>query len=201
VDGERSERRYPRRNDEVHRRLAGLRRAMRAPVQSWLVALALAAALGAADEYFAGSAHARSLSAPWLVLAFVAGWTQRGPRRAAILSLACTYIALCGYGVMLLRPGGTHHLALGEALAYIGHEWAVFGASLVTAPLFGWFGWRWRTERAIAGALVTAAALCLEPMARRMAMRPIRFADVALAEIAAGLALATTVLIRQARSA
>ncbi len=165
-------------------------------VRSWVVALLLAAAFGAGDEYFAGFAHARSLSAPWLVFAFVAGATQRGPRRAAVLGLACTYAALFAYGLMLLRPGGPPHLALGEALAYIGHEDLVFLASLVTAPLFGWFGWRWRSGSAIAGALVTAAALCLEPLARTVAADPIRFFDVAIVEVAAGLALAAAVIAR-----
>jgi len=177
---------------------------VRVHVRSWLIALVLAAAFGAGDQYLGTIARhpwgaARSLSAPWLVLAFVAGGTQRGPRRAATLGLACTYAALCGYGLMILRPGGVHHLTFATALAYIGHERAVFLASLVTAPLFGWFGWRWRNGSAAAGALVTAAALCLEPFARAITERPIRFLDVAAVEVVAGLALAAAVLARSGR--
>jgi hypothetical protein len=59
---------------------------------------------------------------------------------------------------------------------------------------------KWRTRRAIAGALVTAAALCLEPLARRASVDPIRFRAVWLAEVAAGLALAATVLLRRSSS-
>ena len=67
-------------------------------------------------------------------------------------------------------------------------------------PLFGWFGQQWRSRRAIAGALVTAAALCLEPLARRASVDPIRFRAVWLAEVAAGLALAAAVLLRRSSS-
>jgi hypothetical protein len=37
---------------------------------------------------------------------------------------------------------------------------------LVTAPLFGALGQRWRTERSWISAAALAAALCLEPLAR-----------------------------------
>ena len=72
--------------------------------------------------------------------------------------------------------------------------------AVFTGPLFGWFGQQWRTRRAIAGALVTAAALCLEPLARRASVDPIRFRAVWLAEVAAGLALAAAVLLRRSSS-
>ena len=178
---------------------------MRAHVRTWLVALVLAAAFGAGVEYLGSLGHhpwgaVRSLSAPWLLLAFAAGATQRGPKRGAVIGLAATYGGLAAYGLMLLQNGGTHHLSPGEALAYLGHEDKVFLESLVTAPLFGWFGSRWRNGSAITGALVTAAAFCLEPLARAVGAEPIRFLDVALAEVAVGLALAA-VLVRQARAA
>ena len=166
------------------------------------LALGLSAVFGAADQYLGTLSHdpwgaTRSLSAPWLVLPFVVGAMQREQRRAAVMGLACTLFALCGYGLMMLSPVGTHHLTLGEAQGYLGNEGRVFLASLVTGPLFGWFGWRWRSSRAIAGALITAAALCLEPYVRAFTARPVRFLDVALAEMAAGLGLATAVLVRQ----
>lgn len=183
---------------------------MRIPAQSLrphtgpLIALVLSAAFGAGDQYLGSLAHhpwgaVRSLSAPWLVLAFLAGATQRQPRRAATLGLASTYAALCGYGLMMLSPVGTHHLTLTAAWAYLGNERNVFLASLVTGPLFGWLGWRWRSGSAIAGALVIAAALCLEPLVRRVTVKPIRFLDVAVVEVAAGLAVATAVVVQQLR--
>jgi len=65
----------------------------------------------------------------------------------------------------------------------------------VTGPLFGWFGQQWRTRRAIAGALATAATLCLEPLARKVTIDPITYRDVWIAEVAVGLALAAAVLV------
>jgi hypothetical protein len=67
----------------------------------------------------------------------------------------------------------------------------------VTGPVFGWFGQQWRTRRAIPGALVTAGALCLEPLARRATINPIGYRDVWLAEVVAGLMLAAAVLVHR----
>ena len=168
-------------------------------------ALILAAAFGVVARWIGSFGHdpwgaVRSLSAPWLVLPFVVGALQSSPRRAAVLGLACTYAALAGYGLMTALTGAVTHLTPTAPAGYLSHDRYTLLASLVTGPLFGWFGWRWRSRRAIAGALITAAAFCLEPMARWLAEKPIHFADVALAEIAVGLALAAAVLVRQARS-
>jgi hypothetical protein len=174
------------------------------------LALLLSAAFGAGDQYLGsltGSGHAWAgwatdvslLSAPWLVLPFVAGATQREPRRAALLGLVCTYVALLGYGLMTLSPVENAHLTVATVRGFFVSERNVFVGGIVTGPLFGWFGWRWRTRRAIAGALVTAAALCLEPFVRKVTVNPIRFRDVTIAEIAAGLALTAAVLVRRFR--
>lgn len=173
------------------------------------LALVLAAAFGAGDQYLGsltGSGHPWAagwssdvslLSAPWLVLPFVAGATQREPRRAALLGLACTYAALVGYGLMVLSPVEGAHLTVATFRGFVVSERSVLLGGIVTGPLFGWFGQRWRTQRAIAGALVTAAALCLEPLVRRASVNPIRHRDVWLAEIATGLVLAAAVLVRR----
>src|SRR3954471_6148442 len=97
-----------------------------------VIALALlaAAAFGAGDQYL-GSGHVWGigwptdvslLSAPWLVLAFVAGATQRDPRRAALLGLACTYAALLGYGAMTLSPAENAHLTLATFRGFLVSE-------------------------------------------------------------------------------
>ena len=178
------------------------------------VALLLSAAFGAGDQYLGsltGSGHVWAagwssdvslLSAPWLVLPFLAGATQRDPRRAALLGLGCTYAALLGYGLMTLSPVEHAHLTVATIRGFLVSERAVLVGGIVTGPLFGWFGQQWRTRRAIAGALVTAAVLCLEPFARRAVARPIDDRSVWLAEVAAGLALAAAVLAgRFARTA
>jgi len=100
--------------------------------------------------------------------------------------------------MMTLSIGG-HHLALAEPGPWFYIERYTLLGGLVTGPLFGWFGWQWRSRRAVVGALITAAAFCLEPAARRLAEKPIHFANVALAEIVVGLAFAAAVLIRKAR--
>src|SRR5437660_6897567 len=173
------------------------------------LALVLSAAFGAGDQYLGsltGSGHVWAagwssdvslLSAPWVVLAFVAGATQRDPRRAALLGLACTYAALLGYGIMTLSPVAHAHVTGATLRGFVVSERLVLVGGIVTGPLFGWFGQQWRTRRAIAGALVTAAALCLEPLARRVTVNPTSHRGVWLAEVAAGLALAAAVLVRR----
>ncbi|HZT93499.1 MAG TPA: DUF6518 family protein [Gaiellaceae bacterium] len=168
-------------------------------------ALVAAAAFGAGDQYL-GSGHVFGsgwptdvslLSAPWLVLAFVAGSTQREPRRAALLGLGCTAAALLGYFLLTDSPLEGAHYSLANARGFFVSEHRVFLGAVLTGPLFGWLGQQWRTRRAIGGAIVTAAALCLEPVARRGSVDPIRYRDVWLAEVAAGLALAAAVLVRR----
>jgi hypothetical protein len=174
-----------------------------------VVALVLSAAFGAADQYVGSlvrhpwGAQVASLSAPWLVLAFVAGCTQRAPRRAALIGLACTYAALTGYLLMTDSPVEGAQYSVANARGFLISNVPVVVGGLVTGPLFGWFGQQWRTRRALAGALVSAAALCLEPLARRapigsmhvvgrdyLLTTPIGSHPVVLAEVAAGLALA-----------
>lgn len=171
-----------------------------------VLALVLSAAFGAGDQYLGsltGSNHLWAvgwstdislLSAPWVVLAFAAGATQRDPRRAAYLGLACTYAALLGYAIMTLSPVENAHLTLSSLRGFIISERLVLIGGVATGPLFGWFGQQWRTRRAITGALVTAACLCLEPLARKVTINPITYRDVWIGEVAVGFVLAAAVL-------
>jgi hypothetical protein len=172
-----------------------------------LVALALvvSAAFGAGDQYL-GSGHVFGLgwptdvsllSAPWLLLAFLAGCTQRTPWRAALLGFGCTAAALVGYFLMTDSPAEGANYSLGNARGFFVSEHLVLLGAVVTGPLFGWFGQQWRTRGAIAGALITAAALCLEPLARKASVDPIRYRSVWVAEFVAGLVLAALVLVRR----
>jgi hypothetical protein len=177
--------------------------------------LLLSAAYGAAAQYLGSVVHTwgpavASLSAPWLLIAFLAGATQRDPIRGAVLGFAATFAALVGYFLLTDSPlegaqytlANTHGFFLSNAPVVLG--------GIVTGPLFGWFGQQWRTRRAIAGALIAAAAFCLEPLARRAAVRPIHMLGhgyaatspidshfVVVAEVALGLALAAAVLARR----
>lgn len=175
-----------------------------------VVALLLTAVYGAASQYLGSfSAHPWAadvslLSAPWLALAFLAGWTQREPRRAALLGLACTFSALVGYGLMTLSPIENAEYSAASVTGFLRSEARVIVGGLVTGPLFGWFGYRWRHDRAWLGALLTAAAFTLEPMARISADRArgtpavwaIGSRTVWVAEVAVGLVLVTYVAVR-----
>ena len=169
------------------------------------LALVLAALFGAGDQYLGSfsmhpwMADVSLLSAPWLVLAFLAGSTQREPKRAALLGIGCTFSALIGYGVMTLSPVENAHMSSAAVAAFIRSEARVFVGGVVTAPVFAWFGQQWRVHRAWRGALATAAALCLEPLARNATGHAIRSATVPLAEVAVGIAMATYVTIRISR--
>src|SRR4051794_1747777 len=180
------------------------------------LALVLSAAFGAVDQYLGSfsmhpwMADVSLLSAPWLVLPFLAGCTQREARRAAPLGLGWPFAALLGYPPMTPRPPPGARLAasggardapspqrgLGEGArltasgvaGYAQSSQRVMVGGLVTGPLFAWLGHRWRFHGAWWAALATSAALCLEPLARIEAREPIRSSTVLLAEIAAGLA-------------
>lgn len=171
-----------------------------------VAALVLAAAFGAGDQYLGSvsalpwGADVSLLSAPWLVLAFAAGATQRDSRRATLLGLGCTAAALVGYFLMTDSPLENAHYSLAGIRGFAISDASVIVGALITGPLFGWFGQQWRTRRVLLGALVVAGALCFEPLARRVSVDPIRFRDVWLAEVAAGLLLATYALLSRARA-
>lgn len=164
-----------------------------------LLVIALAAAFGAADQYLGSlsghpSATAVSLlSAPWLLVAFVAGWSQPTPKRAMLLGIVATIGALFGYWLMTVSPveGGVVTVQEIRGLL-IGQAGLVVGA-FVTGPVFGWLGNRWRTDRWSIGALIAAAALCLEPLAHLAAGSAIRSFGVWVGEVAVGLMMAVYV--------
>jgi hypothetical protein len=181
------------------------------------LALVLSAAYGAGTQYLGARVpgwgpDAAQLSAPWLLIAFLAGSTQRTPRRGALVGLGATAAALVGYWLMTDSPAEGAHYTLAFARGFFTSNLLVVVGGLVTGPLFGWFGQRWRTRRALLGALVTAAALCLEPLARRaplgvvhafghgyLVANPIGSHAVIMVEVAAGLLFAAFVLARRAQ--
>jgi hypothetical protein len=167
-----------------------------------VLALFLAALFGAGDQYLGSfsmhpwMADLSLLSAPWLVLAFLAGSTQREPKPAALLGIACTFSALLGYAVMTLSPVENSHVTRTAVAGFVVSETVVIAGGLATGPLFGWFGQQWRVGRAWLGAVATAAALCFEPLARISAGHAIRSSTVLLAEVALGIAMMAYVAAR-----
>jgi Family of unknown function (DUF6518) len=174
-----------------------------------LATVVLAVMFGAADQYlgsleghfghFAWAVDVSLLSAPWLLLAFAAGYTQRDARRATLLGLLATMAALLGYLFMTLSPTENAHLTSAAVAGFVRSDPFTFIGGIVTGPLFGWFGHRWRVGRSWRGALVAAATLCLEPLAHIVARRPIASFPVALSEVAVGLALGLYVSVTSLR--
>lgn len=168
-----------------------------------MLVLALAAAFGGADQYLGSlaghpSATALSLlSAPWLLVAFTAGWSQTTPKRAIVFGTAGTLAALGGYWLMTLSPvEGAELSARGFRGLLISQSVLVLGA-FVTGPLFGWLGYRWRTDRWSVGALIAAGSLCLEPVAHAAVGSAIRSPDVWVSEVSVGLLMLIYVVSRK----
>lgn len=174
-----------------------------------LLTVVLAAGFGAADQFLGARAFvvgawatdASLLSAPWLLVAFLAGSSQRTARRAMTLGFVCTIAALVGYWTMTLSPAegavvslrGIRGLLLGQATYALG--------AILTGPLFGWLGYRWRRRRDWISALVASLAVLCEPFAHAAAGATAGFTGVWVAETAVGLAMASFCLVLARRSA
>jgi hypothetical protein len=178
-------------------------------VRRCLLAIAFAAAFGGADQFLGARAWVLGswatdvslLSAPWLLVAFVAGWSQPTAKRAAILGFVCTIAALMGYWAMTLSPmegavvtlRGVRGLLVGQSAYAVG--------GVLTGPLFGWLGNRWRTRRDWIGALGAALVVCCEPLAHAAAGTAVSFRGVWAAEVVVGLLMALYVVAATRRRA
>jgi len=171
-------------------------------VRRSLLPIVLAAAFGACDQflgarfYVLGSwaTDASLLSAPWLLIAFLAGWSQTTARRAMVLGFVCTVAALAGYCAMTLSPVEGAVVTLPGVRGLLAGQWRWALGGLLTGPLFGWLGHRWRTRRDWMSALVAALVVCFEPLAHAAAGTAVGFDGVWAAEIAVGLVMAVYVV-------
>ena len=117
-------------------------------------------------------------------------------RRAAVLGLVVTASALVGYFAMTYSPveiriWSFHRFTAGMvAVTTSGYNPMYILAGLVTGPLFGLLGRRWRVRKSWASAAIVAGALCLEPLARWTAGQLPPPAPVWTIEIAAGTVMA-----------
>jgi hypothetical protein len=154
---------------------------------------------GGADQYLGSlislgpwASTASLVSAPWLVLPFAFGATQTDARRAMAAGLSAVLAALAGYFALTISPLESVPLSHfpGDLLALARAQLPNIVGGLVTAPLFGFLGQRWRTRRSWMSAATVAAALCLEPLARLSAGRLWSPDGVWLVEVALGVALA-----------
>jgi hypothetical protein len=175
---------------------------------AYLVAIAVGVVFGGGDQYLgtltsftalgSWTIAVSGMSAPWLVLPFVFGWSQVRPRRAMLLGLVATQAALVGYIVMTLSP--VEGVATGEfpaALRAMLLNGGVHGANvtwvvagLITGPLYGLLGQRLRVRRSWISVALVTGALCLEPLARHAVGRLPPPGVVWEIEVAAGVAAA-----------
>jgi hypothetical protein len=171
----------------------------------FLFATLVGLALGAADQFLGSrsgtlgpwAATAAQVSAPWLIVPFLLGVTQPRARRAAALGLIVTLSALLGYFAMTyspieIHPWTFHRFTEGMVAITIRERYNglyILGG-LVTGPLFGLLGQRWRVRRSWVSAALVAGALCLEPVARWIVGQLMPPAHVWGAEVASGAVLA-----------
>ena len=146
----------------------------------FLVAVAVGVGFGAGDQYLGSLAtpglwtvSLSQLSAPWLLLPFAFGCSQLRVNRAVSIGLVATVAGLFGYFLMTLGPFDPGHASLNLRAArsvLLSNSWVIAGG-LVTGPLYGFLGQRWRSRRAWTSAILVAGAFCLEPLAETAAHR------------------------------
>jgi len=147
---------------------------------AYVVAVLAGLAFGAADQYLGSrsalggwAAAVSGLSAPWLLVPFVAGMTQEHARRAMVLGLVVSLSALAGYIAMTYSPvenvpiSGFFPGVVAMTTSGYNPLWIVGG--ILTGPLYGFLGQRWRTRRSWVSAVLVTVALTMEPVARRAA--------------------------------
>lgn len=151
-------------------------------VAAVIVALTAAVAFGAFDQYLPEAISVSShlgaylfvvevskMSAPWLVVPFLAGAWQGSPRRAALVGLAATWLAVLAYVLMTVSPMEGVHLTPRTFAFSLASQWPWFGGGLLSGLLYGWLGHRWRARRSKVAALLAALPILLEPAARWLA--------------------------------
>jgi uncharacterized membrane protein len=168
----------------------------------FFIAAVAGAVFGGADQYV-GSLSAipwlvdsSLLSAPWLLLPFLFGCSQRSPRRAVVMGCVVTAFALVGYFVMTLSPvEGVHlHGTLAPILALVRSEKTVIIGGVITAALYGFLGFTWRTTKSWICAVLVGGAFCLEPLASALVGRLPQQSVVWVLEIAVGVILTAYLL-------
>jgi hypothetical protein len=94
---------------------------------------------------------------------------------------------------MTLTPLEGVHLngSIGPVLALLRSEAKVIVGGAITAPIFGYLGYRWRTTRGWLSASLVAGAICLEPLAAAAVGRLPQFGAVWIAELCIGCVTAT----------
>lgn len=160
------------------------------------------AAFGALDQYVGSLTRFWSLawevpalSAPWLLIPFVAGGRQPTVRRAAVVGWLATMAALVGYGLMTVSPIENAPFTVDSFVAFVRSNVLWFAGALISGPFFGWLGLRWRDRRDRTAACFAAGAVLLEPLAHTqgfdgLPLGVIPYGPVTAGELALGVLMA-----------
>ena len=106
-----------------------------------------------------------NLSAPWLLVAFVAGTQAPRLRSAALLWLLATMVALLGFYLLtVLVIDLNAHGFLNELRRELRANRVYLEGGLLTGPSFGIVGWLWRQNRSLRASLLAGALLMGEPL-------------------------------------
>ena len=115
------------------------------------------------------SAGFANLSAPWLLVALIPGWSSRSIPRGMLLGTVATLTALLGYYVGMTSMAFSH---LGftdpkDAFEFMVHANRIwFVAGLVSGPAMGAMGGHLGSRLGARGLIsVSALLMCLEPLA------------------------------------
>ena len=111
------------------------------------------------------------MSAPWLLVPFLAGAWQASRVRAAVVGLAAPWLAVLAYVVMIVSPMEGVHLTPRTLALSLASQWPWFAGGLITGPVYGWLGHLWRTRRSALAALLAALPVLLEPAALWLSSR------------------------------
>jgi hypothetical protein len=130
-----------------------------------------AAVFGAIDQYLGAQyspflIEVSGLSAPWLLVPFLAGASQPAARQALLLGWATTLLAVAAYSFMAASPMEGVHLTPQMYLECLSRQWPWLAGGLITGPVYGWLGHRFRAHRSWTVGLLAALPVLLEPIGR-----------------------------------
>jgi hypothetical protein len=171
----------------------------------WVATIVLPLLFGGADQYLGGlwsathigfwTVDVSQLSAVWLALPFIFGARQSAPNKAILAGTVATLSALLGYFAMTLSPAEGVSLRHVQLLLFARSQLHVVVPAIVSGPLFGFLGWRWRSTRSWLSGAVIGALFIFEPVARGMVGNAFRFVGVTAAELAIGFGVLGAVIL------
>lgn len=143
-----------------------------APLGRFASALVIALAFGVTWSIVKGNgAGVRdavgNLSAPWLLLPFLAGAlaAKARPAMGAVVGLLATVAALAGFYVAnaFVLDLGPHPLLMDVRLAVVAGK-RYFALALLSGPVFGALGGWWQRHRSTSMAVLVTSLLVCEPL-------------------------------------